>query len=131
MGDLNKFQQYQMGQAMTMAAENPSGGGAADGMGMGLGFAMASRMMQPGMGGTAAGGMAPPPINAGTWHVAVNGQTTGPYTADQLAAGAAAGQLTPQSMVWSAGMSGWQAAGQVPQLAAVFGPPTPPPPPAP
>lgn len=132
MGDLNKFQQYQLGQAMTLAAENPSGGGAGDGMGMGLGLAMANRMMQPGMGGAPiGGGMAPPPLVAAAWHVAVNGQTTGPYTAEQLIAGAAAGQLTRVSLVWSAGMPGWQAAGQVPQLATVFGPPTPPPPPAP
>jgi membrane protease subunit (stomatin/prohibitin family) len=128
-GDMNRFQQYQMGQAMTAAAENPSGGGAAEGMGLGLGFAMASRMMQPG----AVAGAAPPPAPpSNAWHIAVNGQTQGPFTAQQLAAGIAAGELTPQTMVWTNGMQGWQAAGQVPQLAASFGsvPPPPPPPPA-
>ena len=64
-GNMDTFQQYQMGQAMTAAAENPAGGGASDGMGLGMGFAMASRMM-PGQGGVApgtpvAGGAAPPP----------------------------------------------------------------------
>ena len=132
-GDLNKFQQYQMGQAMTMAADNPAGGGAAEGLGLGMGLAMAGRMMQPGMFGAApgAGGMAPPPPPVSAWHVAVNGQTTGPYGADQLASGIAAGQVNKQTMVWTAGMSGWQAAGAVPQLAGLFGRPTPPPPPAP
>ena len=43
-GDMNRFQQFQMGQAMTAAANNPSGGGAAEGMGLGMGFAMANRM---------------------------------------------------------------------------------------
>lgn len=58
-GDMNAFQQFQMGKAMTAAAENPSGGGAAEGMGLGMGFAMANRMVQaPGM---AAGGAAAPP----------------------------------------------------------------------
>ena len=130
-GDLGKFQQYQMGQAMTMAAENPAGGGAAEGMGMGLGFAMAGRMMQPG-GMPAPGGMGmQPPALPAAWHVAVNGQTQGPYTAEQLTAGVASGQVNRQTLVWSAGMSGWVAAGQVPQLSAVFGPAVPPPPPAP
>ncbi|MEM6734166.1 MAG: SPFH domain-containing protein, partial [Myxococcota bacterium] len=34
-GDMNKYQQYQMGTAMLAAAENPAGGGASDGMGLG------------------------------------------------------------------------------------------------
>jgi len=126
-GDLGKFQQYQMGQAMTAAAENPAGGGAAAGMGLGMGMAMAGRMMQPGMfPGSPAGGMAPPAPPA-QWHVAVNGQTQGPYGADQLAAGIAAGQVNASTLVWTAGMTNWMAAGQVPQLAGAFGPPAPPP----
>ncbi len=132
-GDMNKYQQYQMGQGMTAAAENPSGGGAADGMGLGLGFAMAGRMMQPGMMGARAGpGGPPPPPPAGAWHVAVNGQTQGPFTVQQIAAGVASGEVKPDTMVWSNGMSGWTAAGQVPQLSGSFSaPPPPPPPPAP
>ncbi len=43
-GDMNRFQQFQTGQAITAAANNPSGGGAAEGMGLGMGFAMANRM---------------------------------------------------------------------------------------
>ena len=98
---------------------------------MGLGFAMAGRMMQPG-GMPAPGGMGmQPPALPAAWHVAVNGQTQGPYTAEQLTAGVASGQINRQTLVWSAGMSGWVAAGQVPQLSAVFGPAVPPPPPAP
>ena len=129
-GDLGKYQQYQMGAAMTAAAENPGGGGggAADGLGLGLGVAMAGRMMQPGMfpGGAGAAGMMPlaPPT---MWHVAVNGQTQGPFAADQVASGIAAGQINRSTLVWTAGMPAWTAVGQVPQLAASFGPPTPPP----
>lgn len=128
-GDLGKFQQYQMGQALTMAAENPAGGGgAADGLGMGVGLAMAGRMMQP--GGLGGGPVMQPPALPAAWHVAVNGQSQGPFSTEQLSAGAASGQISRQTMVWTAGMSGWQAAGQIPQLAAVFGPEVPPPPPA-
>ena len=57
-GDMNRYQQYQMGTAMTAAAENPAGGGAADGLGLGIGLAMANRMV-PGAapaGGAAAAG---------------------------------------------------------------------------
>jgi len=127
-GDMNRFQQYQMGQAMTAAAENPSGGGAAEGMGLGLGFAMANRMMQPQAGG--AGMVPPPPPPAGTtFHVAVNGQTSGPFNMAQMADAINKGQVQRDTLVWSAGMSGWVPASQVPQLAASFAA-VPPPPPA-
>lgn len=128
-GDMNQFQQYQMGQAMTAAAENPSGGGAAEGMGLGLGFAMAGRMMQPGMAGAAPGMAPPPPPVAAAWHVAVNGQTSGPFSAQQLAAGISSGEVTSATLVWSNGMPAWQPAGQVPQLSNSFQTPPPPPPP--
>lgn len=131
-GDMNKFQQYQMGNAMTAAAENPSGGGAAEGMGLGLGFAMAGRMMQPGVGAAAPGGAPPPPPPAAAWHVAVNGQTQGPYSLPQITSGISSGEITAETMVWTNGMSGWLPAGQVSQLSASFSaPPPPPPPPAP
>ncbi|WP_153556492.1 SPFH domain-containing protein [Roseimaritima sediminicola] len=131
-GDMNRFQQYQMGQAMTAAAENPSGGGASEGMGLGMGFAMANQMM--GQGGAAAapaGATPPPPPSAQTWYVAVDGQTRGPFTMQQMSSGAGSGELNPQSMVWTTGMSGWVAASQVPQLASLFGGSPPPPPPVP
>ena len=126
-GDLGKFQQYQMGQAMAAAAENPSGGGAAEGMGLGLGMAMAGRMMQPGIFPPTAAAPAMPPTLPSAWHVAVKGQGQGPYSPDQVVSGIAAGQITKSTLVWSAGMAGWVAAGQVPQLAPAFGSPAPPP----
>ena len=134
-GDMATYQQYQMGQAMTAAANNPSGGGAAEGMGLGMGFAMASQMMQgagtaPGAGGV-AGAALPPPVPMASWYVAAGGASTGPFTPQQLGAFAAAGQLTAQSLVWSAGMPAWSAAGQVPQLATLFAAGPPPVPPAP
>lgn len=122
-GDLSKFQQYQMGQALT--ADNAAGGGANAGLGLGIGVAMAGRMLQPGAVGGVAG-MAPPAPPA-LWHVAVNGQSQGPYGMEQLTAAIASGQVTSTTLVWTAGMAGWTAAGQVPQLAASFGPPSPPP----
>lgn len=142
MGDLNRFQQYQMGQAIGAAANNPAGGGAADGMGLGMGFAMAQRFMQ--MGGAGAAPVAaavgtpiaaptsapvPPPVPQVNWHVAINGQSQGPYSTDQIIQGARLGQVAPGTLVWTAGLDGWKPAAQVPQLAAAFQQVPPPPPP--
>ena len=133
-GNMNTFQQYQMGQAMTAAAENPAGGGAADGMGLGMGFAMASRMM-PGQGGVVPGtptaAASPPPPPVAQWHIAVNGQTQGPFSVEQLVSAISSGQVSQDTLVWTAEIGGWTAAGQVPQLAGYFqATPPPPPPPA-
>ena len=131
-GDMGRFQQYQMGNAMMAVAENPGGGVASEGMGLGMGFAMANQMAQ-GMGGAAARPAAPPPPPpAEAWHVAVNGQTQGPFNGAQIAAAIAQGQVSAQTMVWSQGLAGWTQAGQVPRLVTHFGavPPPPPPPPA-
>jgi membrane protease subunit (stomatin/prohibitin family) len=131
-GDMQKFQQYQMGQAMTMAAENPAGGGAAEGMGLGVGLAMASRMMPGQMSGQMSGqgtAVAPPPPPSVLWYLAVNGQTKGPFTTEQMAAGIASSEVKSDSVVWFAGMQAWTPASQVPQLAGYFAAVTPPPPP--
>lgn len=126
-GDMNRFQQFQLGQAIGDAANNPAGGGATEGLGLGMGFAMAGQMMQ-GLG--RANSPAPPPVPGGeAWHVAANGQSQGPFSAQQIAAGISAGQVTPQTMVWTAGMPAWQPASQVPQLAGSFAAVPPPPPP--
>lgn len=124
-GDLDRYQQYQMGTAMTAAADNPGGGGAAEGLGMGLGMAMASQMMQPGRSAAA-----PPPLPAAAaWHVAVAGQTSGPFSPQDVAARIAAGQIDGSTMVWTSGMPSWLPASQVPQLASLLAAATPPPPP--
>ncbi|MEZ6067881.1 MAG: SPFH domain-containing protein [Planctomycetaceae bacterium] len=127
-GDLGAYQQFQMGKAMVSAAENP-GGGASDGIGLGVGFAMANQMArgQMGAGPMSGGPMAPPPPPASVWHIAVNGQSQGPFNDQQVLQAIQTGQLTPTTHVWSPQLSGWTQAGQVPQLAGYFGPPTPPP----
>lgn len=140
LGDLDRYQQYQMGTAVTMAASNPASGGAADGLGLGLGFAMANRMggalggmpaaMPAAMPGSV--GMAPPPAPlVPSWYVAANGQTLGPFSQEQLATALGSGQLQPSSLVWSAGMPQWTSISQVPQLASIAQMPPPTPPPAP
>jgi len=135
-GDMNKFQQFQMGNAMLASAQN-QGGLAASGVGMGMGYAMAQQMgqaMAP-PAGQPMGGMAPPPPPppAAAWHMTVNGQNQGPFEMNQLVAAIGQGQVQPTTLVWTAGMAAWTPAAQVPQLAGYFRstpPPPPPPPPA-
>lgn len=132
-GDMQQYQAYQMGTSMPIAAANPAGGLAGAGVGLGMGMAMANQMV-PGMmqQGAAAGGAAPPPPPlAPAWHVAENGQSSGPFDLQGLSQAASAGRLLPTTMVWSAGMAAWAEAQQVPALAGLFAPPPPPVPPPP
>jgi len=126
---MGRFQQFQMGRAMTAAAENPSGGGAAEGMGLGMGFAMASQMMQ-GMGAANAqgGGGAPPNVPTAMFHIVEKGQSIGPFSIQQMQERIAAGIVTVETLVWSAGMANWMPAGRVPGLSSQLSPPPPPPP---
>lgn len=129
-GDMQKYQQYQFGTAMLESAKNP--GGAGEGLGLGMGVAMAGRMMGMGAGGAAVGTpmMAPPPPPpTSVWHVAVNGQTQGPFSPEQVQQGIASGQITPTTMLWSPTLPGWTAANQLPQWTPLFQSMTPPPPP--
>ena len=135
-GDIGAYQQFQMGKAILESAQNPAGGGgAASGLGIGIGMAMAGRMGQVGgpalasagaAGGTAA---APPPIpGQEQWHVAVNGQAQGPFSAAQLGEAIQLGQVSSTTQIWSASLGNWTAAGQVPQFGAKFAGPNVPPP---
>ena len=131
-GDMAKFQAYQLGNAMPEAAANPAGGIAGAGIGLGMGMAVANQMM-PGAGpmgfaggpanpppnAPAAGPQAPPPPPA-AWHMAQNGQSVGPFTAQQMGEAATAGNIRRDTLVWSTGMAAWMPAGQVPALAAFF-----------
>lgn len=126
-GDMNKFQQFQMGNAMTSAAESGGGGGASEGLGLGLGMAMASRMM-PGMaGGSGAAPGTPPPPPTDAWYLAVDGASQGPFTMAQIQSGIAAGQVTSTTLVWKSGMPQWLEAQSVAPLATAFSASTPPP----
>lgn len=114
-GNLDRYLQYQTGASMEAAAQNP-GGGASDGIGMGVGLAMANRMNTSLSGGT--GSNMPPPLPASqvVFHVAADGAARGPYSVDVLRQQVAKGTLTGDSLVWSPDMSEWQAAASVDTL---------------
>jgi membrane protease subunit (stomatin/prohibitin family) len=120
-GDLSKYAQFQAAEAMRAAAENPGAAGAGLGMVVGMG------MGQQAASAPAATPPAPPPLVAGPlYHVALGGQPAGPFPLDQLRAKAQAGELTRATLVWTEGMASWQAAGEVPGVAALFGAAPPP-----
>ena len=96
------------------------------GMAAGMGAAMAQQVGP--WGAAPAAPPPPPPPAAKAWHVAVNGETKGPFTEADLAAMAAAGSLTRASHVWTAGQDGWKVAADT-DLVRLFSQ-VPPPPPA-
>jgi len=116
-GDLDAYQRFQLGRSMPVAAANPAGGVAGAGVGLGMGVLMAGRV--------APGAPAPPPMPS-IWHVVEARGVVGPFTTAQIEEAAASGRLEAGTLVWSTGMAGWVPAGQVPGLAARFGPPPPP-----
>jgi len=65
---------------------------------------------------------AAPPSSVTQYNVAAGGQATGPFDMNALAQMARNNQLTPQSLVWKHGMSGWAAAGTVQELSGLFNP---------
>jgi hypothetical protein len=134
-GNLQAYTQYETASSIRDAANNP-GGAAGVGVGLGAGMAMGAQMvnsMSGAMGGAmgATAGATPPPVpGAPSFHIAVNGQQTGPFDAGALQQQVASGGLTRNSLVWRAGMAQWVKAGEVPELAALFANSPPPVPPA-
>lgn len=103
--------------------------------GMALGGAVGQNVagimnnIMTGMNQQTVGGAVPPPIPAAAYHVAVNGQPTGPFDIPTLTQMASSGQLTRSSLVWKAGMSEWAKAEAVDELKDVLSnvmPPIPP-----
>ncbi len=142
-GDLGRYAQFTAAQAMTKAAENPGTAGAA--MGMGLGMMMggpagpwgaapaaapqAAPQAAPAAPAAAAPPPPPPPPAETVWHVAANGQTTGPFSKADLGRMVTDGSFTRDTMVWSAGQDGWKPANDIAELAQLFTVMPPPPPP--
>jgi hypothetical protein len=123
-GDLSKYTQFQVAEAIRIAAANPSGGAAGAGVGLGAGLGIAQAMQQAmgvGAAAPAAGAGGPPPLpGAPAFHVAIDGKPVGPLVMDALRQQAAVGNLTRETLVWREGMAAWAKAGDVAELAAVF-----------
>lgn len=127
-GNLDRYLQYQTGSAMEAGASNP-GGGASDGIGMGIGLAMANRMNDQ---LSTSGNASPPPVPGSVtavYHLVVDGTARGPYSIDLLKQQQANGSLSEETLVWTQGMEEWQPAGSVAALSSLWSAPggTPPP----
>lgn len=133
-----------LGQMGANGAGDVNIGGSSDGTGFNMAAMMASMAAGGAVGQNIAGAMnnmmgginqqadpgaVPPPIPTVAYHVAVNGQATGPFDISVLAQMATAGQLTADSLVWKNGMAQWAKAGTVDELKNLFAnamPPIPP-----
>lgn len=108
-------------------------------LGGGNGFNMAAMMASMAIGGAVGQNLAgtmnhmmgniqqagqsditPPPIPEETYHVAVNGQATGPFDISVLAHMTSLGQFTADSLVWKSGMAQWKKAGEMGELKSLF-----------
>ena len=65
-------------------------------------------------------GAMPPPIPVVAYHVAVNGQSTGPFDLSTLSQMALAGTFLRNSLVWKPGMANWIRAEELADLQGLF-----------
>ena len=124
-----------------------NGAGSVDLGGSGAGFSPAAMMAGMAVGGAVGQNMAgimnnamsginqpvqnsvtPPPVPISTFHIAVNGQATGPYDINTLRQMSSTGQFSAESLVWKPGMSEWVKAETIDELKPMFAvmPPIPP-----
>ncbi|KXT85142.1 hypothetical protein STRDD11_00549 [Streptococcus sp. DD11] len=78
------------------------------------------------MSGDAQSQGTPPPIPATAYHIAVEGQATGPFDMNTLAQMAVSGQFLPTSLVWKIGLAEWVRADSLDDLKGLFMPSVPP-----
>ena len=124
-----------LGQMGANGAGDVNIGGSGDGTGFNIAAMMASMAVGGAVGQNIAGAMnnimgginqqttsgtVPPPIPVVAYHVAVNGQATGPFDISVLAQMVATGQLSADSLVWKNGMAQWAKAGSLDELKALF-----------
>ena len=115
-GDINLSSS---GEGFNMAAVMAS---MAVGGAVGQNIAGTMNNMIGGINQQATPGTVPPPIPVAAYHVAVNGQATGPFDMTSLAQMSANGQLTGDSLVWKNGMAQWEKAKAVDDLKGLFSP---------
>lgn len=125
-----------LGQMGSMGDGGGGGGLNPAGMmtGMMMGGAMGQQMagMMSNMGQTMNQAMTtPPPVPQVQYTLNVNGQNMGPFNLQQMQQMVQNGQMTAQTYVWKQGMANWEVAGNVQELASLFGAVPPPPPPMP
>ena len=118
-GDLDKYLKF--GASESMQSGNSSTASSAMEMGVGLAMAqsMTGQQTQTVAPSTAS---APPPLpHEQQWHVAINGQASGPFSDAELATLVQQGSLTVASLVWSSGMENWEPAEGISYISDIIG----------
>lgn len=133
-GNLDDYLKYESAEALGSGS-----GSGSSAMEMGMGFAMANKMAEslntpssteskavtdsaPQQAPVAA---PPPPLPVApevTWHVAVDGQATGPHDLAAVKTLIGKGDLKADTLVWSEGMDDWQAASTIDSIAKLIPP---------
>ena len=124
-----------LGQMGANGAGNINLGGNGSGDGFNMTAMMASMAVGGAVGQNIAGsmnnmmsginqltqsGITPPPVPNVVYHVAANGQATGPFDLNTLKQMSSAGKFTSESLVWKAGMAEWEKAGTIDELKSIF-----------
>lgn len=129
-GNLDSYLKFNTAEALG-AGDGAMASGMGAGMGAGMGMAMAA---QSGSGpwGTRRQQVQtpPPPPVEHVWHLAKDGETTGPFSKAELGQMVAKGTLTRATFAWTPGQDGWIKAEDIQELAQLFTIAPPPPPPA-
>ena len=107
-GDLDDHVKYQSGQALG----NAEGGTMGDMIGMGAGLAMGQQMtnsMQHNNTST------PPPLpnQIAQYFVAIEGQSQGPFSLEQVEKNLLSGEIDADTLIWTQGMDDWAKASSI------------------
>lgn len=62
----------------------------------------------------------PPPIPVTSYHVVVNGTSTGPYDTNAIIQMINSQQISEDTLLWTAGMENWEKAKNIPEIAKSF-----------
>lgn len=122
----NDWMRVQQMEVMKTLAQNSANSSL--GAEMAMGMIAGNQMLH--MGQQMTQQVPPPPPPAAQYYILLNGQNYGPLQMAQMAQYVQSGHLTPNTLVWKAGMPQWMPANTQPELMPLFGAPVPPPPPS-
>lgn len=123
-GDVDLYKQYQTAESIEKAADNPQSS-TSKGLELGMGLAMANQiansMQQQNVEDSKEDTNEPPPIPKSlSVYLAIDGESTGPYSESELREKIEDGSLDRSTLAWTQGMDEWKPAGNIDRLAPLF-----------
>lgn len=123
-GNLRNYSTFQAAEAMAAAASNP-GGAAAEGIGLGVGFAMATRLADAMQAPTRSEYLQLPTKSmqhkpAPAYFVAEAGHQAGPFDFAEMERRIHAREVVRESLVWNQDLTDWIPAGQLEEFDDIF-----------